>query len=108
MFSVRLLPYKGNLKLVFLDTEDTDVYDAYRWNVNLKQNIMSITRQIYKPKNNKIPFHRHIINIPVGDKRIVQHKNGNRFDNRKQNLIIHVDRDAYVQALDAKKLTSPH
>ena len=100
MPSVRLLPYKDTVKVILLDFEDTIIFDNSKYYPSLKNGVINLTRQEKKDgKKRSISLHRDILGIPVGDKRIVQHRNGNRFDNQKSNLIIHADRDAYVNSL---------
>lgn len=85
----------GTLTVVQLDgTEHTGCYDladhdlisAYRWHVN---NGGYFASSIGARKNRSVHlFHRLLLGLPHGDKRIGDHVNGNRLDNRRENLRI--------------------
>ena len=65
----------------FVDSEDHAVASQYRWNYHEQ----SRSAQAWH-KGGTVSLGRLILNIPMGDPRIVRYKNGNRLDNRKKNL----------------------
>ena len=72
---------KGQKALV--DSEDHAIASRYRWNYHEQ----SKSAQAWH-KGATVSLGRLVLNIPMGDSRIVRYKNGNRLDNRKKNLTI--------------------
>jgi hypothetical protein len=72
----------GNGKTLIIDNEDYHHYLNHPWSVHRKGYLISNTR---KPKDG-LRFHRLIVKVKPGQ--LVDHKNGNRLDNRKRNLRI--------------------
>ena len=69
----------GNSDLVALvDTDDYDWLSKFSWTLN----------QGRHAQRNGIYMHREILGLARGDKREVDHKNGNGLDNRRANLRI--------------------
>lgn len=70
---------------VFIDDEDYELFNTYSWYVS-----KHIRDKYVKhcTKNETIRLHRFILGIKKGDKRQVDHINGNTLDNRKENLRI--------------------
>ena len=72
-------------KYIF-DTEDAEVIRSFYWNVRNGGNCPYLyTANKY---DTSIALHRLLMNLPKGDKRIIDHINQNVFDNRKSNLRI--------------------
>lgn len=69
----------SNGAIVLVDDADFDILNSFRWS----QNGNGYAHR-YIGNNTWMLMHRHIMNAPVGI--LVDHKNGNRLDNRKQNL----------------------
>jgi len=69
----------GNAKFVLVDKEDFKKVNEYSWASN---GIYASTRLC----NSRVTMHRFVLNY--SGKCVIKHKNGNKFDNRKQNLII--------------------
>jgi len=70
---------------IIVDNEDFELLSKYKWHlVGEKRNYVaaSLFRKGQSPKN--LLIHRLIMNAKSGQ--IVDHVNGNRFDNRKENL----------------------
>jgi hypothetical protein len=73
-----------NSRSALVDDEDFDRIAAYRWH---KSGSGYPTRRVPTPDGNyREGMHRTIMNLPIGDKRHVDHINGDSFDNRKCNL----------------------
>jgi hypothetical protein len=64
----------------FIDTEDTYRVAQYRWGLNKDGYLQSSI------KSKKIPLHRFLLNLEVGDSKIVDHIDRNIHNNRKSNL----------------------
>ena len=73
---------------------DDDMYEKlnkYSWNIRIKKgrNIAYVSRPFYlDKKQTSIAIHRFILDLKTGDKRQVDHINGNGLDNRLINLRI--------------------
>ena len=67
----------------FVDSEDHAVASQYRWNYHEQ----SKSAQAWH-NGATVSLGRLVLNIPMGDPRIVRYKNGNKLDNRKKNLTI--------------------
>lgn len=65
---------------IFIDDEDFEKVNKYKWSV-------SFTDKLYVSHNRKngikMSLHRYLLNFP---KQVIDHKNGNGLDNRKENL----------------------
>jgi hypothetical protein len=83
------LIYLTNEKTTLVDDEDYDKLAGYSWrehrgyavrmNHDRKVDNEKMTMHTYK-------IHREVLNLKVGDGKIVDHINGNKLDNRKCNL----------------------
>lgn len=71
---------------ILIDDEDWDMVSQYRWNVAIKKGTPYIQSSVKNEDGDKITkqLAREILNAPKGT--IVDHKDGNTLDNRKQNL----------------------
>ena len=79
--SIYLYDIDGNCKdKSIIDTEDTKNISIYRWKKSHFGYVVSITQNI--------KLHRIIMGLDNNDKRVVDHINGNKLDNRKCNLRI--------------------
>ncbi len=67
----------------FVDSEDHAIASRYSWNYHEQ----SKSAQAWH-NGATVSLGRLVLNIPMGDPRIVRYKNGNRLDNRKKNLTI--------------------
>ncbi len=65
----------------FVDSEDHAIASRYSWNYHEQ----SKSAQAWH-KGATVSLGRLVLNIPMGDPRIVRYKNGNKLDNRKENL----------------------
>jgi hypothetical protein len=75
-----------------IDREDLEW--LYQWSWNLDNTTGYATRPVYlgggknNGKHRTISMHRQILGLSVGDRRYVDHINGDKLDNRKANLRI--------------------
>ncbi len=76
--------YDCNNKEFYFDLEDYDLIKNYSWFVKANGYVTSRIR--YNKKQREIKIHRFIMNCNFGDKKIIDHKNGMKNDNRKCNL----------------------
>ena len=67
----------------FVDSEDHAIASQFNWNYHEQ----SKSAQAWH-KGATVSLGRLVLNIPMGDPRIVRYKNGNKLDNRKTNLTI--------------------
>lgn len=72
-------------KIVLVDDDDYErvINFKYKWNINNTNYTKSAT---YNPKQYIVFLHRFIMGLEKGDKRVVDHINHNKLDNRKSNL----------------------
>lgn len=69
--------------IVKVSAEDFERLDAFRWHLNGSG---YAARSTPRPTRRLIYMHREIMGLPPGDKRQVDHINGDRLDNRRDNL----------------------
>lgn len=83
-----ILEYKNGTKVpVKVDNEDVSDLLLFRWSrLNTKENAYAYTTIVVEGKQKSILMHKFILNY-FGDLD-VDHKNGDKFDNRKSNLRI--------------------
>ena len=77
---------KGLVYFVKVDDEDYDYFDGYKWHITKNGYVRrgsSITKDGIKIKFTEM-IHREILNAQQGQ--IVDHINGDKLDNRKENL----------------------
>lgn len=75
-----LVPVYGKAGVVahsYVDAEDIEIVRDRRWYLSTKGYAMS---------RGSVRMHRLILGIPKGDPRLVDHINGDRLDNRRDNL----------------------
>jgi len=80
-----------NGETCIIDEEDYERVKTYKWTKNTNGYAISYTGTGHqKSKGNPVFIHRILMNLPSSkeDKRVVDHKNGNKLDNRKENLEI--------------------
>ena len=68
-------------KYTLVDAIDYDRVDRFKWHLNDKG---YACQTAYSPKGERIKLHRLVMDFPKG--KTVDHKNGNKLDNRKKNL----------------------
>lgn len=73
-------------KVVLVDDDDYENLIKFNIKINFIKNRFYST--FYKKNRGIIYLHRHIMELDKGDKRVVDHINGNPLDNRKCNLRI--------------------
>jgi len=83
-FAFRLIPLtQGQFAVV--DPQDFDQLNEFKWHAKKHRNTSYAVRSVSQNGINiNINMHRLILNAPVGS--IVDHKNRNGLDNRKENL----------------------
>lgn len=72
--------------VVLLDADDLERVGQSTWFVNVEGYVQG--KRCADGKKTTIFMHREIVGLPAGDKRIVDHINGIRHDNRRANLRI--------------------
>ena len=79
---------KHGIKTIFIDDEDYEKINKYTWHVNINHSgILYAEASVYNKTGIKIiRMHRLIMNAQKGQ--IIDHKNRNGLDNRKENLRI--------------------
>ena len=85
------IKYKGDIKECFIDKEYFDLVNSFNttWNINVNKtgHIDGIRTKVQKEKiRRQIWIHRLITNCPYGS--IIDHIDGNVFNNLKENLRI--------------------
>jgi hypothetical protein len=65
---------------IILDPEDYGLVSKYKWTKMRDGHLVTVQNKV------SLLIHRLIMGIPFGDKRVVDHINGNPLDNRKCNL----------------------
>jgi len=84
MLNVKVITLYGG-KVFFIDEEDYERVAQHSWtNTSLGYVVSSAWDKKAKKRCKSILLHRFIMNAPKGV--LVDHKNGNRLDNRKENL----------------------
>lgn len=76
----------GNIALV--DDADYDSVAAIKWHMTSNGYARGYIHQTDDEPGYGVRMHRYILRLARGDKREVDHKNGNRLDNRRENLRI--------------------
>lgn len=75
-------------KHALVDDEDYPIVSKYKWHLSGTGRYVYAVRDIYMSKDEqiRITMHQQIMNTPPGYD--THHKNNNRLDNRRKNLII--------------------
>jgi hypothetical protein len=95
---------KGENYIVLIDEEDYDRVSKYNWYIShYKSNIKyCVTHVNINGKKTTLKLHRFIIGLDHGDKRIINHIDGNGLNNKKSNLEI-CDAMYNTQSINTKK-----
>ncbi len=73
----------GNGHTAFVDNEDYAVASQYKWLYRKQRRCAAAWHN-----GASIYLGRVVLNIPMGDARVVRYRNGDKLDNRKTNLTI--------------------
>jgi hypothetical protein len=68
------------------DAEDAPKVEPYKWHVMKGHSTYYVRRQTARPNRRNLLLHREITECPKG--KMIDHKNGNGLDNRRENLRI--------------------
>jgi len=81
---------KGEDYTLLIDEEDFHKISKYHWYIlHCKCNLKYCKTDIYNNgKRTKLMLHRFLMGLEKGDKRIINHKDGNGLNNQKSNLEI--------------------
>jgi hypothetical protein len=96
---------KGGIYNVLIDDEDYEKFSEYNWCINndKKSNNKYCMTDIYiNGKKTTLKLHRFLMNLVNGDKRIINHIDGNGLNNNKSNLEI-CDHKYNTQSINTKK-----
>jgi tRNA threonylcarbamoyladenosine modification (KEOPS) complex Cgi121 subunit len=94
---------KGENYIVLIDEEDFHKVSKYSWNICHKSNTKYCQTNIYiNGKITTLPLHRFLMNLEHGDKRIINHIDGNGLNNTKSNLEI-CDQIYNCQSINTKR-----
>lgn len=90
VYGIRI-KYYDTTKLVLIDILDWPKVKQFRWAIwnKPKERTLYCTSEIYNTelkRHCKISLHRFLLGLRPGDKRLVDHHNGNGLDNRRCNL----------------------
>ena len=77
---------KHGTHTVYYDEEDADKIEPYTWGIQPGHSTYYAKRQTPRPNRKSILMHRAVMECPKG--KLVDHRNHNGLDNRKQNLRI--------------------
>jgi len=81
---LKKIPLSNN-KVAIVDDSDYELVNQYKWHYN--QNGYAVRNQrVGVNKYTAVYMHRFICGLVPGDGKIVDHKNGNGLDNRRENL----------------------
>jgi hypothetical protein len=88
---------------ILIDDEDFQRFSEHTWHIlHNKFNKYCQTDIYNKGKRKTMRLHRFILGLDFGDKRMINHKNGDGLDNRKSNLEI-CDNCYNSQSLNTKR-----
>jgi len=95
---------KGEIYDVIIDEEDYEKFSKYTWWIHhCKSNLKYCQTDInIEGKRTSLQLHRFLMNLEKGDKRIINHIDGNGLNNRKSNLEI-CDQKYNSQSINTKK-----
>jgi len=80
---------KGEIYDVLIDEEDFDKITEYNWHIHHQPHTKYCETNIkINGKHTSLQLHRFIMNLENGDKKIINHKDGNGLNNQKSNLEI--------------------
>jgi hypothetical protein len=94
---------KGENYIVLIDEEDFDRVSNHTWHIQHRSNTKYCQSNIYiNGKWKLIKLHRFLMNLKQGDKRVINHIDGNGLNNQKSNLEI-CDAMYNSQSINTKK-----
>ena len=97
---------KGENYIVLIDEDDFHKVSKYNWyiihNKNTNTKYCRSTNIYIDGKRTKILLHRFLLNLEKGDKRVINHKDGNGLNNVKSNLEI-CDQMYNQQSINTKR-----
>lgn len=76
---------------MLVDAEDYESLYSHKW--GLTPNGYAVRRHKRDGKTTTLAAHREIMGLKVGDEWYVDHKNGNKLDNRRENLRLCTNRE---------------
>ena len=98
-----IIKSKGENYIVLIDEEDYDKVSKYKWFIEHKPYTKyCVTHICIDGKHAGLKLHRFLMNLVNGDKRIINHIDGNGLNNQKSNLEI-CDKNYNNQSINTKK-----
>jgi hypothetical protein len=98
-----IIKSKGENYIVLIDEEDFDRVSEYTWCISHKPYTKYCNANIYNDeKRQTLHLHRFLMGLEKGDKRVINHIDGNGLNNVKSNLEI-CDKNYNNQSINTKK-----
>ena len=80
---------KGEIYNVLIDDEDYEKFSKHKWRINhCRNNKYCLAHNFINGKPNELKLHRFLMGLEKGDKRMINHKDGNGLNNTRSNLEI--------------------
>ena len=84
-----VLHSKGEDYIVLIDEEDYEKFSKHKWRINhCRNNKYCLAHNFINGKPNELKLHRFLMGLEKGDKRMINHKDGNGLNNTRSNLEI--------------------
>lgn len=93
---------KGENYIVLIDEEDYEKVSNYKWHILHNHNKYCTAHININGKDTALLLHRFLMNLENGDKRMINHKDGNSLNNQKSNLEI-CNNMYNLQSINTKK-----
>jgi len=94
---------KGEIFDILIDDEDYEKFCKYSWYIRHEPHTRYCSANIYIEKKRRcLGLHRFLMGLENGDKRIINHKDGNGLNNQKSNLEI-CDNNYNTQSINTKR-----
>jgi len=94
---------KGENYIVLIDEEDYDRVSKHTWHISHQPHTKYCSTHIkINGKKTTLQLHRFLMNLVNGEKKIINHKDGNGLNNMKSNLEI-CDHNYNNQSINTKK-----
>lgn len=95
-----------NSSKILFDKDDQKLFDSYKWRISTQGYLVAYKRGSGRKHYSIIAFHREVLNANKNQQ--IDHINGNRLDNRKENLRLCNNAENNRNKLKSKKGSSKY